>query len=343
MARRRRDPETDVRRRARTRRQRPPAGWPFAEGRGAGKAPRPATGRVVALTAARRRAAAGRRLQKETGRPAGRPLQPERAAADFHLAACVSCARAAGRVIMDYWGKRGSYPVHEKGRNDYVTIADREAEAAVLRLVRARFPDHAVLAEESAPSEGTVGYRWYIDPLDGTTNFIHGYPMFSVSIAVADPQGMRAAVVYDPLRDEMFTAARGAGAFLNAEPLRVSPVDRLARALLVTGIPFRSLGRLDEYMASFRAFILGAAGIRRDGSAALNLAYVAAGRLDGFWEMSLSPWDIAAGSLLVREASGVVTDFQGRNGYLESGDIIAAGPRVQAEMLRVIRECYRGT
>jgi myo-inositol-1(or 4)-monophosphatase len=261
--------------------------------------------------------------------------------ADFHLSSCVACARAGGRVLMDYWGKRGSYAIHQKGRNDYVTIVDREAEEAIVRLVRDRFPDHSILAEESPPSEGRIGYRWYIDPLDGTTNFIHGYPLFCVSVAVADPQGMRAAAVYDPLRDEMFTAARGQGAFLNAEPIRVSTAERISQALLVTGIPFRTIDRLEPYLASFRAFILSSSGIRRDGSAALNLAYVACGRYEGFWEMGLSPWDVAAGSLIVQEAGGTVTDFEGRGGYLESGDIIAASQNIHPSMLRTIKESFR--
>ncbi|HEU4401226.1 MAG TPA: inositol monophosphatase family protein [Candidatus Polarisedimenticolia bacterium] len=342
MARRRRgDTEVAARRKGRTRRSRPPADWPAGGGPNRRRGASPVTGRVVTLTPALRRAATRRRRQKRARITAAVPAPVQRPAADFHLAACVACARIGGRVIMDYWGRRGSFKVQEKGRRDYVTIVDREAEAAIVRLVRERFPDHAILAEESAPTEGTVGYRWYIDPLDGTTNYIHGYPLFAVSIAVSDPQGMRAAAVYDPVRNEMFTAARGAGAFLNGEPLRVSSVETLAQSLLVTGIPFRSLGRLDEYIASFRAFVLGAGGIRRDGSAALDLAYVAAGRLDGFWEMSLSPWDVAAGSLIVREAGGIVTDFQGRAGYLESGDIIAANPKIQADMLRIVRECYR--
>jgi len=260
---------------------------------------------------------------------------------DFHLASAIQCARAGGRVILDYWGRRGSFPVHEKGRNDYVTIVDREAEAAVVRIIRERFPDHAIMAEESAPREGTSGYRWYIDPLDGTTNFIHGYPLFCVSVGLADPQGMRAAAVYDPIRDELFTAARGRGAALNDKPIRVSGAESLAPSLLVTGFPFRSLARLDEFLASFRSFILGTSGIRRDGSAALNLAYVASGRYDGFWEMALSPWDIAAGSLLVTEAGGTVSDFAGRPDFLRSGDIVAANPAIHPSMLRVLRESGR--
>jgi myo-inositol-1(or 4)-monophosphatase len=349
MSRRTRNPQPDARRRERARRDRPKAGWPASNRASDCKPARPLPGRVVSLAAARRRAAAGR-LQGGRSRPGGRPSGPsepgrpagsrERAAADFHLAACVACARAGGRVVMDYWDRRGTFTVHEKGRNDYVTIVDREAEAAIVRLVRERFPDHSICAEESAPSEGTVGYRWYIDPLDGTTNYIHGYPLFAVSVGVADPQGMRAAAVYDPVRDEMFTAARGAGAFLNGERVQVSSAPRLGQALLVTGIPFRSLDRLDEYLASFRAFTLGSAGIRRDGSAALDLAYVACGRLDGFWEMALSSWDVAAGSLIVREAGGVVTDFLGRDGFLESGDIVAANPAVHPAMLRIVKDTF---
>jgi myo-inositol-1(or 4)-monophosphatase len=338
VARRTRKPDPALRRKTRARRNRPPAQWRALPG---GKSAGAAHGRIVPLTAARRRAAARRRLEKASSFATRRHGEPDTPAADFHLAACVACARAGGRVLMDYWGKRRSFAIHEKGRNDFVTVADREAEEAIVRLVRGRFPDHAITAEESPPSEGTVGFRWYIDPLDGTTNFIHGYPLFSVSVGVEDPQGMRAAAVFDPLRGEMFTAARGRGATLNGEPIRISEADRLGKALLVTGVPFRSLDRLDPYLSSFRAFILGSSAIRRDGSAALNLAYVACGRYDGFWEMGLSSWDVAAGSLIVREAGGLVTDFEGREGYLASGDIVAGTPGVHPAMLRIIRDAYR--
>ena len=320
-----------ARRGPRARRNRLPAGWPRAKPAD-GKGKKTQGGRVVPLTAARRRAVERnrpRRLQDPGALPA---------TIDFHLNACVACARAGARVIMDYWGRRGSYSIHEKGRNDFVTIVDRRAEEAIVTLIRDRFPDHSILAEESSPSEGSSGFRWYIDPLDGTTNFIHGYPLFCVSVGLADPQGLRAAAVYDPLRDEMFTAARGGGTFLNGRPIGVSSAEKLSQALLVTGFPFRSLDRLEEYLASFRSFILGSSGIRRDGSAALNLAYVACGRYDGFWEMSLSPWDVAAGSLLVREAGGMVTDFHGGPDYLKNGDIVAANLNVHPAMLRILRE-----
>ncbi len=326
-------------------------------------------GRVIPLTeerrrlAQRRRAAAKRQTRPAAGgttRPVARgtarrggPRAPETGAIDFHLAAAVSCARAAGRVLLDYWGRRATFTVQRKGPNDFVTVADRAAEDAIIRILRARFPDHAIVAEESssdeaaaAPARGPVavdagaGYRWFIDPLDGTTNYIHGYPLFGVSIGLMDAQGMRAAAVFDPVRDEMFTAARGSGAFLNGVPMKVTRPGKLANALLVTGIPFRSLDRLENYLESFRSFISGSAGIRRDGSAALDLAYVACGRYDGFWEMGLSSWDVAAGSLLVTEAGGVVTDFHGRPGFVGSGDIIAAGPDIHPPMLAVVRDAY---
>jgi len=308
----------------------------------------------------RRRAAAKRQTRPAAGataRPAGGAARrgARRAsgtgAIDFHLAAAVSCARAAGRVLLDYWGRRATFTVQRKGPNDFVTVADRAAEEAIVRILRSRFPDHAIVAEESGSSgpavaagpvgvESVPGYRWFIDPLDGTTNYIHGYPLFGVSIGLMDAQGMCAAAVFDPVRDEMFTAARGSGAFLNGEPIKVTRPGKLANALLVTGIPFRSLERLDNYLEVFRSFIGGSAGIRRDGSAALDLAYVACGRYDGFWEMGLSSWDVAAGSLLVTEAGGVVTDFHGRPDFIGSGDIIAAGPEIHAPMLAVVRDAY---
>ena len=341
MARRKRSRGTAPRGGGRSHRARRKDGWRSSGRSGTGKAARPPGGTLIPLTPARRRAADRRRLEKQVLVPAIPPGKTESETIDYHLAACVACARAGGRVLIDYWGKHASIPVHEKGRNDYVTIVDRDAEEAIVRLIRARFPDHAIIAEESPPSEGSVGYCWYIDPLDGTTNYIHGYPLFSVSVGLSDPQGMRAAAVYDPLHDEMFTGARGRGASLNGNPIHIASVQKLNDALLVTGFPFRSIERLDEYLASFRSFILGASGIRRDGSAALNLAYVACGRYDGFWEMGLSAWDVAAGSLIMQEAGGVVTDFQGRNGYIDRGEIIAAAPEIHPEMLRIVAEAYR--
>src|SRR2546425_11741192 len=315
MARRAGSRET-ARRRARAR-GRLPVRWPRSRPAG-GKGSQAHGARVVTLTAARRRAIERSRL----GRTTHESASP--ATVDFHLGAAVACARAGARIILDYWGKRGTYSIQEKGRNDFVTVVDRRAEEAIVGLIRDRFPDHAIIAEESSPTHGPSGFRWYIDPLDGTTNFIHGYPLFCVSVGLADPQGMRAAAIYDPLRNEMFTATRGGGAFLNGEPIRVSPAEKLSKALLVTGFPYRSLHRLGAYLGSFRSFVLGSSGIRRDGSAALDLPYVAGGRYDGFWEMSLSPWDGAAGSLIVGEAGGIRTHFPGPGGFLASRHVVAA-------------------
>jgi myo-inositol-1(or 4)-monophosphatase len=321
--------------------------------RGAGGGGVRGGGRVVSFEAGRRlkegargaagaRGASGARVGAGRGdniRRGGRGLPPG-AAIDFHLSSCVAAARAAGRVLVDTWGKRAHLQVKEKGRNDYVSSADRMAEEAALRLIKGRFPDHSIVAEESARKEGTVGYRWYVDPLDGTTNYLHGVPLWCVSVGLSDPQGMYAAAVFDPVRDEMFTAARDKGAHLNGAPIRVARPGKLQKSLLVTGIPFRSLQRADQYLASFRSFMHEGGGIRRDGSAALDLAWVACGRYDGFWEMELSAWDVAAGSLLVTEAGGVVTDFGGRGGYVESGDIIAAAPEIHPDMLRIVRAAY---
>ena len=295
----------------------------------------------MSLSAARRPSAEARRGARANPPSSGGSSSVTRIhALDFHLATCIAAARAGGRVLMDYWQKGKSFSIQEKGSKDYVTAVDRESEEAILRLVRERFPDHAIHAEESPRREGTSGYRWYVDPLDGTTNFIHGYPLFAVSVGLADAQGMRAGAVYDPVRNEMFTAARGQGAFLNGAPIHVSAVTRLEHALLVTGIPFRSIDRLEPFIDSLRSFIRGAAGIRRDGSAALDLVYVACGRYEGFWEMALSSWDVAAGSLIVHEAGGVVTDFQGRPSFMDSGDIVAANPMVHAAMTRIVRDSF---
>jgi myo-inositol-1(or 4)-monophosphatase len=330
-----------------------------ASGRAAGGARGGGGGRVIPWSAGRKRPGGGEgRGGEGGGETEGRAAGGGTAggAVDFHLASCIAAAKAAGRVILEHWGRRATLAVKEKGRNDFVTVADRRAEEVVLRLLRARFPDHAIVAEESSDdSEGgrsgrtasradraaADGYRWFVDPLDGTTNFIHGVPVFCVSIGLADAQGMRAAAVYDPVRDEMFTAARGQGAHLNGAPLQVARPGKLEKSLLVTGIPFRSFDRLDAYLASFRGFIHEGGGLRRDGSAALDLAYVACGRYDGFWEMGLSSWDVAAGSLLVTEAGGVVTDFTGRGGYVESGDIIASAAEIHPDMLRIVRAAYR--
>jgi myo-inositol-1(or 4)-monophosphatase len=222
-----------------------------------------------------------------------------------------------------------------KGRNDYVSQADVEAERAVLDVLTRAYPDHGIIAEESGEREGSE-YTWVIDPLDGTTNFLHGFPMFAVS--VADKRGgvLEHGVVYDPLHDEMFTASRGEGAQLNGKRLRVSTTRQLAPSLLGTGFPFRDLGIIEPWMRSFQSLLPKTSGIRRAGAAALDLAYVAAGRLDGFWEFGLKPWDMAAGALLIREAGGLVADVSGGQDFLENGNLVAANPLIFEEFRKIV-------
>jgi len=255
-------------------------------------------------------------------------------AASFERAA-TDAAQRAGAVLRRRFGE--TLRVESKGTHDFVTEVDREAEAAVLGHLRALFPDHAFMAEESAPSAAADGYRWVVDPLDGTTNFIHGVPTFAVSIALEDARGLVAGVVHDPIHDETFHAHRGGGAWLNDERIACARPAGLDESLVATGFPFRELSSLDRYLRAFREFVERTSGLRRAGSASLDLAFTACGRYDGFWEIGLSRWDIAAGALLVLEAGGVVTDAGGSGTFLEKGEIVAAGPTVHAAMVDITR------
>lgn len=257
--------------------------------------------------------------------------------------ACAEAARRGGAVLRERWGARRT--IELKGDIDLVTDADRMSEAALLDFLHRRFPGSAVLAEESGRSgadAATARLRWYVDPLDGTTNYAHGVPHFAVTVAVEDGGGLAAGATYDPLRGELFTAARGEGARLGADLVRVSAAAELSQALLVTGFPYDVHRDAEEPLRIFGACLTRARAIRRFGSAALDLAYVACGRFDGFWEAKLKPWDVAAGILLVREAAGAVADFDGGDGMLHGGTICAAGPRLQPLLLRVLAEARRG-
>lgn len=247
----------------------------------------------------------------------------------------VRAARAAENVIIRQIDHIQDLPVSRKSRNDFVTEVDKQAERAIIDTIHKSYPDHAILAEESG-QQGDSQYVWIIDPLDGTTNYIHGFPQYAISIALQHRGELDQAVVYDPLRQELFTASRGAGASLNNKRIRVSKQNRLEGALLGTGFPFKQQERLDDYLKSFRALFPMTAGIRRAGAASLDLAYVACGRLDGFWELGLKPWDMAAGALLVKEAGGLISDLDGRENYLKSGDVIAATSNLHNEMLQAI-------
>lgn len=245
----------------------------------------------------------------------------------------VRAARRAGSIINRAALDGGGLNVTSKRVNDFVTQVDHAAEEAIIETVRKAHPDHGFLAEESGKTPGDADYVWIIDPLDGTTNFIHGFPQYCVSIAIEHRGVIEHGVVYDPAKNELFTASKGRGAFLNDRRIRVSKCQKMADALVGTGFPFRELKRIDTYMRQLQTLIASSSGVRRAGAAALDLAYVACGRLDAFWEMGLSAWDMAAGALLIQEAGGLVGDFAGDSGYLESGDIAAATPKLFPALL----------
>ncbi len=247
----------------------------------------------------------------------------------------IRAARRAGDFIVRSLTRLDSIKVDTKGRHDFVTDVDRLAEAEIIATVRRSYPDHAFLCEESGRS-GAGEFVWIIDPLDGTTNFLHGFPHFAVSIGIEHRQRLQHAVVYDPMRQELFTASRGEGAQLEGKKIRVSAQRSLEGALLGTGLPFRANDPyVDEYLAMLKVLMATAAGVRRPGSAALDLAYLAAGRIDGFWEFGLSPWDTAAGTLLIQEAGGRVGTPAG-NEYALGPNVIAGNPRVYDALLAAI-------
>ncbi|HXF47426.1 MAG TPA: inositol monophosphatase family protein [Burkholderiaceae bacterium] len=252
----------------------------------------------------------------------------------------VKAARKAGNIINRASLDLELLQVTSKGRSDFVTEVDHAAEAAIIDTLKAAYPRHAILAEESGASDpqGEAEYVWIIDPLDGTTNFIHGFPQYAVSIALQHRGQLAQAVVYDPTRNELFTASRGRGAFLNDRRIRVSRRTQLREALIGTGFPFRQLDNLDAYLRIFKRVTEESAGIRRAGAAALDLAYVAAGRLDGFWEFGLSPWDMAAGALLIQEAGGFVADFDDTPNFLRTGNIVCGNPKVFAQLLKLVQD-----
>ena len=249
----------------------------------------------------------------------------------------VKAARRAATVINRASTQLDLLTVQSKSPNDFVTEVDRAAEQAIIEVLRDAFPGHGILAEESGESGPESEFTWIIDPLDGTTNFIHGLPQYAVSIAQTKNGVLEHAVVYDPNTNELFTASRGAGAFLNDRRIRVSRRTRLNEALIGTGFPFRRFDHVDAYLAMFKELTQKTAGIRRPGAASLDLAYVAAGRFDGFWEMGLSPWDMAAGVLLIQEAGGLVSDLSGEANYLATGNLVAGSPKIFGQLLPIIQ------
>jgi myo-inositol-1(or 4)-monophosphatase len=248
----------------------------------------------------------------------------------------VAAARAAGNFIMRNLERADQLQITKKGRNDFVTEVDRGAEAEIIHIIRKAYPDHAVLAEEGG-ADGEHEFVWIIDPLDGTTNFLHRFPHFAVSIGVQHKGVLSHAVIYAPCTQDLYVANRGSGAVLNSRKIRVSKTTTLEDSLIGTGVPIRAGANLDLYLPQLRAMAEKTSGVRRAGSAALDLAYVACGRLDAFWELNLKPWDLAAGILLIQEAGGIVSELYGAEDPMKTGNILAANPKLHALVEPLLR------
>ena len=252
------------------------------------------------------------------------------------LNVAVKAARRAGSIITRASEDISSLTISDKGFNDFVSEVDLASEKEIIRVLKSAYPDHAFLGEESGLTHQAENV-WIIDPLDGTTNFLHGFPQYCISIALEQKGEITQAVIYDPNRNDLFTATKGQGAYLNQRRMRVSSKSKLNESMLGTGFPFRDFEHLPVYLKILEEVIRGTSGIRRPGSAALDLAYVAAGWFDGFFEINLSKWDIAAGGLLVMEAGGIVSDFSEKNEWLESGNIIATTPKIYEPLIKIIQ------
>jgi myo-inositol-1(or 4)-monophosphatase len=248
----------------------------------------------------------------------------------------VKAARRAGAIINRASQDIGTLTVKSKNFNDFVSEVDIAAERAIIDTLKEVYPDHGFMGEESGSTTHQSDFIWIIDPLDGTTNFLHNFPQYCVSIALQHKGEITQAVIYEPNRNDLYTATKGRGAFLNDKRIRVSKCDKLKESLIGTGFPFRDFKHLDTYLAMFKSMLQKTTGIRRPGSAALDLAYVANGSLDAFWEIGLSPWDIAAGALLVQEAGGIISNLNGKEGWLQSGNVLAASPKIYDAILETL-------
>ena len=254
------------------------------------------------------------------------------------LNTAVKAARKAGSIINRASFDIDKLTIRKKRQNDFVSEVDEAAEEAIISVLRDAYPDHGILAEESGRTDTKSDYVWVIDPLDGTTNFLHGFPQYCVSIGLLHKGKPTQAVVFDTNRNELFTASKGVGAYLNDRRIRATRTDKLEDALVGTGFPFREVGNLDDYLRMFRNVTKGTSGIRRPGAAALDLAWVACGRIDAFWEIGLSPWDMAAGALLVREAGGLIGDLDGNEGFMDSGRVVATNPKLFSAFLQLLKQ-----
>ncbi len=256
------------------------------------------------------------------------------------LETAIEAARVSGQILIDNLKRHDRKRVDHKDAFDIVTEVDRLSEAAIIELIRQRHPEHHILAEESGGPNQQQGYLWIIDPLDGTKNYLHEFPMFAVSIALKFNRELLVGVVLDPIRNELFHAEKNRGAFLNGERIRVTPTEDFSRCLLATGFPFRAREWSAPYFDAFIKLFHQISDFRRAGAAALDLAYVACGRLDGFWEIMLNPWDVAAGTLLIQEAGGQVSDLWGGNTYLRTGHVVASNGRIHSKITRVVGQAF---
>ncbi|MEN2994722.1 MAG: inositol monophosphatase family protein [Thermodesulfovibrio sp.] len=259
---------------------------------------------------------------------------------DF-LSIAIESVKQAEKIIKDKVGTISDREITQKSISDYVTEVDLNSEKTIIEYIKKHFPKHQIMSEESSNDYKKTEYLWIVDPLDGTTNFIHGFPVFSISIAMMYKGELILGVVHDPIKEETFYAEKGSGAFLNGKKIKVSSVKEPAFSLIATGFPFRNKQYIDPYIKIFRELLYSVSDLRRAGSAAIDLAYVACGRVDGFFEFSLSTWDIAAGVVLIKEAGGVVSDFEGKNNYLKTGHIVAGNPAIHPFLVEKIKKSLK--
>ncbi len=249
-------------------------------------------------------------------------------------------ALSAGEILKKHFGKIPEQAVRQKTKNDFLSFVDEASEREIISVITASFPDHSFLAEEGGATNDGSPYRWIIDPLDGTKNYLSGIPVFAISIALQYKEELLLGVIYDPMRNELFFAEKGKGAFLNDTPIQVSKKEHLADSLLATGFPFKAKHFLPSYLKAFEDIFLNSIGMRRMGAAAIDMAYLAAGRFDGFWEIGLSPWDVAAGTVLIQEAGGKVTDFWMGQDFLFNNYLLASNGFIHKELGQIIRKYF---